>query len=818
MKKISFRFFLLLFSSALIVSAQNTIQTVRGVIKDKESGYPLPGVIVSLQNDASGKLNVASDAEGNFKIAGVPVGRRSFVFIYTGYKTWIATDIIVVSGKENFLTVDMEEEATQLEEVKVTADDKGSFNDMNTVSAKLFSIEETERYPGSRNDPARMASNFAGVQGSNDSRNDIVVRGNSPSGLLWRLEEVDIPNPNHFAISGSAGGPVAIINNKYLSNSEFFTGAFPASYGNALGGVFDLKMRNGNNQKHERNFQFGILGTELGLEGPISKNSGSSYLLNYRYSTLDYLQGLNFKLGTSAIPKYQDFGLRLNFPTKKAGTFSFNAIVGMSGISIILDTVTQKPRELYGDQNRNQFFNTNMGVAMLSHVISVNEKTMVKTTLAFSSQFIKPDHYLILRDSTYKTYGLPHILTGDFTESKLTLTSFVKKKINARNSYKAGIYLNQFFVALYDSVKIVSLYDNNADSINARPWRVRVNARASFLLAQPYFNYTYKFGKGFTLNAGVFSQWLSLSNSFAVEPRIGLKYMPDEKNMFSAAVGTHSQMQPTYAYFAAPDSIFSNGKVTANKENLQANKNLDFSRSQHVVIGYDYFMQKDLRFKVETYYQYLWDIPVDPIPSSVSMLNRGATFSRFFPTYNMVNQGTGYNYGMELTVEKLFSHHYFILFSGSLFNSKYKGSNGVWNSTDYNGRFAMNVLSGLEYEVGKEKKNTINIGFKMTYAGGRLYSDVDTLRSNRIMDVVPLDSATNVRSFPNYFRTDLRIAYKINAKKSSWEIALDLVNITNQQNILALTYAPDPTNPAASPYARNYQLGFLPLFYVKVDF
>ena len=516
--------------------------------------------------------------------------------------------------------------------------------------------------------------------------------------------------------------------------------------------------------------------------------------------------------------KYQDFGLRLNFPTKNSGTFSLNAIGGISSISIILDTVSEKPRELYGDQNRNQFFSTNMGVVMLSHVKSLDEETMIKTTVAFSSQFIQPDHYLILRDSTYKTYGLPHILTGDFTESKLTLTSFIKKKLNPRNSYKAGIYLNQFFVGLYDSVKIVSLYDVNADSINARSWRVRVNARTSFMLAQPYFQYTYKFGKGFTLNAGVFSQWLSLSNSIAVEPRLGIKYALDDKHLFSAAIGTHSQMQPTYVYFATPDSIVADGKVTANTQNLQANKNLDFSRSQHFVLGYDYFMQKDLRFKVEMYYQYLWNVPVYTVPSSVSMLNRGATFSRFFPVYNMVNKGVGYNYGMELTVEKSFSHHYFVLFSGSMFNSKYQGSNGIWNNTDYNGRFALNLLSGLEYAVGKKKKNTINVGFKMTYAGGRLYSDVDTLRSNRIMDVVPLDSATNTRSFPNYFRTDLRVAYKINAKKSSWEIALDLVNITNQQNILALTYAPDPTNPAASPYARNYQLGFLPLFYVKVDF
>ena len=817
MLNITLRTIFILFAFFGFIHAQQLFQNVRGTVTDKESGFPLAGVVVRMSGDSSGKLTAATDMNGNFKITDVPIGRRSFVFSFTGYKSWMASDVIVVSGKENVLTVEMEEEAMALEEVKVVAEEKGSFNDMSSVSTKLFSIEETERYPGSRSDPARMASNFAGVQGSNDSRNDIVVRGNSPSGILWRLEEIDIPNPNHFAISGSAGGPVSIINNKYLANSEFFTGAFPSSYGNALGGVFDLKMRNGNNQKHERSFQFGILGTEIGLEGPISKASGSSYLINYRYSTLDYLQGLKLKLGTSAVPKYQDIGLRLNFPTKKAGTFSISAIGGLSSISIILDTLTKKPEELYGDQNRNQYFNTNMGVGILNHVISLNEKTLLKTSLAYSSQFIKPDHYLILKDSAFKTYGLPHILTGNFTESKITFTSFVKKKINARNSFKTGFFLNEYIVGLYDSVKMNSVYETNADSITAKPWKVRVNAKEHFLVAQPYFNYTYKFGKCI-LNAGVHSQWMSLNNAFSVEPRAGIKYSPDEKNMFSIGVGTHSQMQPTYIYFAAPDSLNNNGQIVANTERTQANRNLGFSKSQHVVVGYDYFPQKNLRFKFETYYQYLWNVPVYTVPSSASLLNRGASFTRFFPVYDMVNKGTGYNYGLELTIEKLFSNHYFFLFSGSLYNSKYKGSNGVENNTDYNGRFATNLLAGVEYDIGKKKKNNINIGFKVTYAGGRLYSDVDTMKSNRIMDIVPLDNATNIRQFEDYFRTDLRVAYKINGKKASWEIALDLVNLTNQKNVLALSYSPDPTNPSANPYVKNYQLGFLPLFYVKVDF
>ncbi|MGZ4049464.1 MAG: carboxypeptidase-like regulatory domain-containing protein, partial [Bacteroidia bacterium] len=326
-----YSFLLVLFSN--FVFGQIT-QIVRGKITDKEIGTGLPGVIVQLKNST---IAAVSDINGNYKLLNVPTGRHSFLFTYTGYESVPVNDVIVTSGKEMILNIEMEERATEMAEVEVKASiDTNVVNTMQPANMKTFSIEETERYAGSRSDPARMAANFAGIQGTDDSRNDIVVRGNSPAGLLWRLEEIDIPNPNHFAVPGSAGGPQTIINDKYLANSQFYTGAFPANYGNALGGVFDLKMRNGNNEKHERTFQFGLLGTELALEGPISKESGATYLITYRYSSLALFSKVHFNIGTSAVPGYQDMGLRLNFPTKKAGVFSFSSIGGLSDVKIIL--------------------------------------------------------------------------------------------------------------------------------------------------------------------------------------------------------------------------------------------------------------------------------------------------------------------------------------------------------------------------------------------------------------------------------------------------------------------------------------------------
>lgn len=799
---------------------QSYVQVIRGQVLDKVSSVGLPGVVVKVKNDTTNKLATTTDANGRFKIENVPVGRRSLVVILMGYNTQVLNDLIINSGKETYVTVELEESLVQIDEVVVSADtDKDVVNTMEAVNVKSFSVEETERYAGSRQDPARMASNFAGVQGTNDSRNDIVVRGNSPSGLLWRLEEIDIPNPNHFAVAGSAGGPTAIINNKYLANSEFFTGAFPANYGNALGGVFDLKMRNGNNQKHERTFQFGLLGTELSLEGPINKEKGSSYFVNYRYSTLKLLSGLNIKLGTSAVPQYQDGAFRFNFPTKKAGVFSLSAIGGYSTIKIILSTQTERPKELYGDLNRDQYFTSNMGVLILNHSYSFNSRTFMKTSLAYSMQGLDVNHYQVLRNKDFVPNDtLPKILGYNFYEGKSTLSWFVKHKINPKNSFKAGFLANAFHINFYDQAKINSRYDTIAQYINNKPYKTRINTQADFYLIQPYFSYVHKFNEKWSSNIGVFAQFLTLNNSYAIEPRASIRYQLKSNQSLSLAYGVHSQMQATYIYFASPDSLVRDGKTYANPTKQLDNKDLGFSKAQHMVLGYDLQIAKNLRTRLEAYYQYLWDIPVYAIPSGVSLINRGATFNRFFPIYTMTNKGTGYNYGIELTLERTFHKHYFILYSASLYDSKYTASNGKTFNTDFNGNYMMNVLGGVEYDIGKSKKNSLSFSGKFTYGGGKRYSPVNIAASNAVMDVVADNDKVNTLQFAPYNRLDFRLAYKINTKQATYEIALDLVNVMNTKNILALSYAPDPANINADPLIKNYQLGFLPLFYVKVDF
>ena len=333
--------FFALLSFVRPASGQYT-QTVRGKLTDKVSSSVLPGVTVVL-SDKTVNIGTFTDSNGEFILKNVPVGRNSFTFSYIGYEPVLIKDIIVSSGKELILNIDMVEKVQELEQVVVKAYRKGEvINKMASVSSQSFSIEETEHFAGSWSDPARMATNFAGVASGNDTRNDIVIRGNSPNGLLWRLEGVDIPNPNHFAVQGSSGGPVCMMNSNLLSRSDFFTGAFPAQYGNAVAGVFDLNMRNGNNEKHEFILQTGLNGYEAGVEGPFSKKYKGSYLINGRYSFLDLLQKMGFNIVGGAVPTYSDLNFKIFLQTNKMGIFTVFGLGGIDKINAPADKSTDQ--------------------------------------------------------------------------------------------------------------------------------------------------------------------------------------------------------------------------------------------------------------------------------------------------------------------------------------------------------------------------------------------------------------------------------------------------------------------------------------------
>ena len=796
----------ILLTGCYTLQAQQITQTIRGTIIDKESNQPLEGVNVVVSKDSAILNGAVTDVHGNFRIEKVPVGRVNFAASYISYKPIYQPNILVNSGKELVMNIEMEPSVATKNEVVISGIKRGeSINEMAQLSVRSFSPEETERYAGSRGDPARMASNYAGVSGSDDSQNQLVVRGNSPFGILYRVDNIVVPNPNHFVIEGQSAGSVAILTDRMLTNSDFFTGAFPAEYGDATAGVFDIRLKNGNNERHEFTMQVGALGAEIFGEGPLGKNTKASYIFNVRYATLEALVKMGINIGTTAIPKYQDLQFKFNFPLKNGDNLSLFAIGGYAMINFITSTVKRPGgQDIYASNDQDENFRSGMGVAGMTYLHRINNHEYSKVSIAVGTQYGHDNFTRIVRhvdpitgnyvvDTTY------HKEDYTFVPLRYTIAYMRNNKLSERSSIRYGISTEMMQPNYQYRILEEPAYNYGLTHFY---WDTTLNTHNEFhFLFQPYIQWKYAFSENLTTVLGVHGQYFTLSNSWSLEPRFSLKWQVRPNQSLAFGTGLYSQMLPFYQYF-----------VLDNNGN-QNDRHLDFVRSYHVVLGYDIFFKHDVHIKIETYYQQLWNLPVDTFPSSYNIMDEGTGFDLFFPK-KLVNKGLGRNYGLEFTLEKFFTHNWFLLFTASGYDSKLQGSNGKYYNSDYNGNYIFNLLGTKEFRwQGKKRINTIGIGGKISFAGGLRYTPYDTTLSKLQENPVVIDSLRDKAQFKPYFRFDIKLNYRCNSKRFTHEVGIDLVNVTGQKNILRVDYV-NPQNPAQVVY----QLGFLPLFYYRLDF
>ena len=772
------------------IFGQQITQTVRGTIIDADSKQPIEGVAVVLMGNNA--ISTTSDAKGNFKLPNIPVGRQGFQFTFLGYNARTVSNIEITSGKEIVLNIELSEKVFETKTVEISATKQSNRpnNEMATLSVRNFNSEETNRYAGSRGDPSRLAATTAGVSSGNDARNDIIVRGNSPIGVLWRLENIDIPNPNHFSAQGATGGPISILNNNLLANSDFYTGAWPADYGNKSAAVFDLKLRNGNNEKREFTGQVGINGFELGAEGPFKKDYNGSYLVNYRYSTLDAFTALGINFGVSGQPRYQDVSWKINLPTSKLGTFNFWGIGGISNISL-LDSDKKSGDWAFTNSGTDLVYGSQMGATGVSNTHYFNQKTFGKISIsATTASFIATADTIALNKEKFRTFS------SNSTDNQFHLQYLVNTKINSRNllrftttysslnlKYKIGQFNRQYslFVDLLNE-------DSNTGLLqSAVSWQFKLNDRLIF-------------------NSGLHYQQLFLNNTYAIEPRAGLKWLFGKSQSLNAAYGLHNQMQPLINYFYKTYDINSNTYS-------QTNRNMDFTQSHHYVLGYENMFKEYYRLKVESYYQTQSKVPVNGAqPDYFSMLNQGSDIGGLELVDSLVNTGLGKNYGVEITIEKVFHKNYYVLFTTSLFESYYRGSNMVWHHTAFSGGFVGNILAGYELPL-KNGKYKLAIDFKSTLAGGNRYVPIDEAASQQLGRAVYIGERAFDERFNNFKKTDVKLAFKINQKKISQSLFVSLENIFNSKNLLRQYY-----DPRLGKLKIEYQFGLFPIGGYRIEF
>ncbi|WP_026461280.1 TonB-dependent receptor [Adhaeribacter aquaticus] len=756
-------------------------QTIRGTVIDNASNQPIPFASVMVIN-TNPTLGSTTDKEGNFVILDVPVGRYDIQASFIGYEPFIVREVAVSSAKELVLTIRLKENVLLLNEVVITpnVNKEQPLNSMATVSARMLSVEEASRYAGGFDDPARLASSFAGVS-SNTEQNGIIVRGNAPKFLQWKMEGVEIPNPSHFGdLISFGGGTLTALSSQMLANSDFFTGAFPAEYNNALSGVFDIALRTGNNQKREHTFQAGLIGIDASSEGPFKKGSKASYLFNYRYSTLALLAPL-LPEDASGL-KYQDLSFKLNFPTEKAGIFSVWGIGLMDRAS---DKAKTDPEEwVYYNHSEENNIRLHMGAAGIRHSYFFQNNAFIESTLAatangtnWSTQKLNPD--LILN---------PHseIKNNNYNFS---FSSFYNQKISLRHTNKTGVLITGM---MYDMLL------KKSPEMNVPPQEA-VNAKGFSTLMSAYSSSSVNLTSRLLMNIGINSQFFTLNKKYTIEPRLGFRQRIKENQSLGLAYGLHSRLERLNFYF---NNSLSTGETAVNKK-------LDFTKAHHLVLSYNRKLTDLIILKVEPYYQHLFSVPVTA-DNSFSLINLQRDW--FFAD-KLQNTGKGRNYGLDVTLEKYMSRGFYYLVTGSVFSSEYKGGDGIWHNTRFNRNYAFNFLAGKEWQLGASNQNVLSLNSRLTYQGGNRFSPVNESASHAASAVVYDETRPfTVQADPS-LNVHFTASYKMNKSKSSREIALKILNLTGQPDSYGYKY-----NQVKKTIERDLVSVLIPNLSYKIEF
>lgn len=808
MERISIAAIFLVFLTLLSYS-QSPTQTVRGTVVDEDNKQPMLGVAVIVPG-SDPLIGTVTNEKGEFRLEKIPVGRLQLQLNYIGYEKILLSNLEVNSGKEVVLSVAMQESAVSTDEIVITAEkNKGeAMNEMSLVSARSISPDESKRYANSYNDPGRILANFAGVA-TQDASNDIIVRGNSPKYMQWRMEGVEITNPNHFADQNAISGGISALNNNLLSTSDFSTGAFAPEYGDVLSGVYDVNLRPGNNQKRETAIGVGIMGTDLTVEGPFKKNYGGSYLANYRYSTITLINALGV-IDPGGVPTFQDGAFKVVLPTQKAGTFSLFGLGGQSQVEFkdITPAIFPTPglRSMYpnvSEDYKKGAYLVNLG---LNHMYTLSTKSFLKTTLAYSRSGIADDIY---EYKTYKIYNETgeHVSDSSTGRSENFKSRLIKSATRAaltyhyKHSARSKFQIGSKFALFGYNYQQSQLLDTTGSLATIVDFNEQISTLRNFI------SWKYKLSDKVTFVTGMHHMYVMFNNKHALEPRFAINWKVNHRNSVHFGYGKHSTMESVHNYFAKVQQP--NGTVT------EPNRNLDLLKAHHFVLGYEKRFTDQLMVKVEAYYQNLYSLPVENSDTShYATINEGTQF-RYV---ELVNKGTGKNYGLELTLERFFHKGYYFLINGSLYNSTYTSLENMERNTQYNGNYLVNLLGGKEFRnLGRKDNQTLNINAKIFVGGGK--------------KIIPLlrDGEGNVAADPvngrfwdykraydrdieDIYQITLSASYKWNKPRTTHEFFINLENITDTRGRLSEYY--DENEPGKIGYVR--QFGIFPNLMYRV--
>ncbi|MEM9895153.1 MAG: carboxypeptidase-like regulatory domain-containing protein [Bacteroidota bacterium] len=769
-------FGLLVMLYALQVNGQNAVAgQIRGQVLDRSTGESLPFSTVHLVG-TDPIIGTVADYEGHFALQDIPIGRYTIRFSFSGYETYDERDVLVTSGKEVVIKVAMKTAVNALDEIIVTptVNKLKTVNELAGISARMISVEEANRYAGGFDDPARLASSFAGVSSGIQS-NGIVVRGNNPGALLWRMEGLEIPNPNHFAdLSTFGGGGLTALSSQMLANSDFLMSAFPAPYTNALSGVFDLSMRSGNNESREHTFQAGLLGIDLASEGPVGK-AGSSYLFNYRYSTLGLLEPILPE--NAGGTNYQDLAFKFKMPTRSAGTFQFwgLGLIDNSGQQILEDTASWR---YVSDQTQDRIRQF-MGSAGLKHLLYIGKSTFLESDVAFTSNGL---------DLTSDRVDALNILRREENISNTNWNFILQSRLNKQ--FENGNLL-EFGVRSYILNYNLALQQRESDLL-----QTFVDDKGSSSLNSIYATSKLRLSQNLFFEGGINTQYFALNKQLVVEPRASLEWEKG-RHTLGMAYGLHGRIERLNYY------------LNRDVEGIQQNRYLGMTRSHHFVGSYGILLRENRRVLIQPYFQHLFDVPV----------SRGSSFSfinlqnDWFINEELRNSGRGRNYGIDVTMEQFLTNGLYYTVSGSLMKSQYRGGDNVWRNTLFDRGYIGNFSLGKELIVGSNRSNILGLNVRITYQGGLRFTPIDERSSLDSRSVIEDEEKAYSEKFSDDLIVHFSASFRKNRARYSSIWMLSILNASMVEEFQAFEY-----NSQTNRIDRLAEAVVIPNLSYKIEF
>lgn len=752
--------FLLTFLTSLSFAQNGKLQ---GTIKDAITEEPLEEVLIQIVNR---DLQAFTDKEGYFSFEGLELGRVEVKVSSVGYGSKLVKEILLKAGRTEKLALFLESEINQLEEVAVTSSSPNLSGALTSIQS--ISIEQVMRLPATFYDPARLAFTFPGVAANNDQANGMSIRGNNPNGLQWRLEGVEIVNPNHLASAGTFSdqpaansGGTNMLSAQMLGHMNFLTGAFPAEYGNAFSGVMDMRLRKGDDKEYKHTIQAGLIGIDLSSEGPLSKKNGSSYLINYRYSFTGLLALGGLTFGGEAI-KFQDLAVNLSFPTKNAGDFT---LFGMGGINS--NEFAFEDEEGLGRQEEKDFFTIDsygrMGVMGATHQLNFKRNLAWKTTLAYS----------VLENERDQIADLSEAGNGSFNDrSKLSFTTNVKKKLRGNAHVKAGFFITQ------------NMFNVGYSEINGDAFAVRNNS----LIFQPYLEYGQALGEKVLLNLGVHHVNYAYNKAKTFEPRASFAYAVGASSSINLAYGRHSQV---FSFLLEGENApYISDQFVANwSKNLGENSNFK-------VEGFYQNNTSETRYNVGTYFNYMNVANDLDLLRSIDGLLSGSEQSR--------------NYGLEFSYQRYLSKGFFAIANTTLYKSEFM-ANEEFVDGKYDGNYIFNLTLGKEWQTKKD--NTLGVNTRVVWLGGFNEYPIDLAASEAASTTIFDYNSQLTEQFADFFRPDIRVYYRKNKGTKNVMWSLDIQNVANYQNVAFKYY-----DALKGEVQTKYQLGLIPMINYRIEF